>query len=98
MSAPELYGGIGSLVIGLLFVVFPKPIGVGFTRIGKSIWERHEKKCGDDLITKMRRETRKAFPAFSPDYDEAKAPKTFRLLGIVFLIQAAVFFILSAVM
>jgi hypothetical protein len=95
MSAPELYGGIGSLVVGLLFVAFPKPIGVGFSRIGKAIGKRHE---DDPVVGQMRKEMRKAFPAFSPDYDETKAPKIFRLLGVVFLIQAVFFFILSAFM
>jgi len=93
MSAQILYGGIGSLVVGLLFVIFPKPIGVGFCRIGKFVWKGHE----DDLAGKLRQEMKKAFPAFSPDYDEAKAPKRTRFLGVVFLIQAVVLFILSAV-
>jgi hypothetical protein len=95
MSAPELYGGIGSLVVGVLFVVFPKPIGVGFSRLGQSIWKRHE----DDAVGQIRREFQKAFPFFSLDriYDEKRAPMIFRFLGVVFLIQAVVFFILSAV-
>ena len=79
-------------MIGLLFVIFPKPIGVGFCRLGKRTWKGHE----DDLAGKARQEMQRAFPAFSP-YDEAKAPKTFRFLGVVFLLQAVVFFILSAV-
>jgi hypothetical protein len=88
MSAPELYGGIGSLVVGLLCVVFPKPIGIGFRRIGKWTWKGHE----NDVFGK-------AIPFLSRKkiYNETEAPKIFRLLGIVFLIQAVVFFILSAV-
>jgi hypothetical protein len=93
MSAPALYGGIGSLVLGLLFVIFPKPIGIASCRIGKWTWKGHE----DDLAGRMRQEMRRAFPAFSPDYDETEAPRIFRFLGVVFLIQAVVFFILSAV-
>ena len=89
-----LYGGIGSLVVGLLFVIFPKPIGIGFCRFGQFTWKGHE----NDWAGKIRQEMRKTFPAFSPDYDETKAPKIFRLLGVAFLIQAVVFFILSAVM
>jgi hypothetical protein len=85
MSAPELYGGIGSLIVGVLFVVFPKPIGVVFSRIGRSIWKGHE----GEFFSLERIET---------IYDENRAPKKFRILGIVFLIQAVVFFILSAVM
>ena len=94
MSAPEIYGGSGSIVVGVLFVAFPKFIGVGFNRIGRSIWKRHE----DDLAGKVRREMRRQFPAFSPDDDDAKVPKTIRFLGVVFLIQAVVLFILSALM
>ena len=94
MSVPELYGGIGSLVIGALFGSFPRFIGVRFNRLGRSIWRRHE----DDVFGRTRQEMRKALPAFSPDYDEAKAPKIFRFVGIVFLIQALVFFVLSAVL
>jgi hypothetical protein len=93
MSTPELYGGIGSLVVGLLFVIFPKPIGVGFCRFGQLTWKGHE----NDLAGKIRQEMRKALPAFSPDYDKAKAPKVIQFLGVVFLIQAVVLFILSAV-
>ena len=93
MSAPELYGGIGSLIVGLLFIVFPKSIGIAFCRIGKWTWKGHE----DDLAGKTRQEMRRALPAFSPDYDEKKAPKIFRFLGVVLLMQAVVFFILSAV-
>ena len=70
MSAPMLYGGIGSLVVGLLFVIFPKPIGIGFCRFGQFTWKGHE----NDWAGKIRQEVRKTFPAFSPDYDEAKAP------------------------
>jgi hypothetical protein len=88
-----LWFGVTSLVVGLLFVIFPKPIGVGFCRVSKWTWKGHE----DDLAGKMRQEMRRSFPSFSPDYDEKKTPKIFRFLGIVFLIQAVVFFILSAV-
>lgn len=87
-----LFGGIGSLVIGLLFVLFPKAIGVSFCRIGRWTWKGHE----SDLAGRMRQEMRRAFPAFAPDYDETKAPRIFRFLGMVFLAQAVVFFILSA--
>jgi hypothetical protein len=93
MSAPGLYFGIVSLVVGALFVAFPRLIGVGINRIGRSIWQRHE----NDLFGKMRRGMRKTFPAFSPDYDDAKVPRVCRILGVVFLIEAVIFFILSAV-
>jgi hypothetical protein len=86
MSAPELYGAIGSLAVDLAFCAFPKPIGVGFSRIGRSIWKRHE----HDVLAPFSQGMRKL-------HDEAKAPKQFRLLGIIFLIQAVVFLILSAV-
>jgi hypothetical protein len=87
-----LCGGIGSLVMGLLFVLFSKAIGAGFCRYGKWTWKGHE----DDLAGKIRQKLQREFPAFSP-YDEATAPKKIRLLGVVFLVQAVVFFILSAV-
>jgi len=93
MSASLLYGGIGSLVVGLLFILFPKPIGFGFCRIGQWTWKGHE----DDLAGKIMQEMSRAFPKFSPDYDKTKAPKTFRFLGVIFLIQAVVFFVLSEV-
>jgi hypothetical protein len=88
MSTPELYGGIGSLAVGLLFVAFPKSIGIRFCRIGKAVWKGH----GDDIVGKVI-----PFLAREKIYDEEEAPRIFRLLGIVFLIQAAVFVILSAV-
>ena len=88
MSAPELYGGIGSLVVGLLFVAFPKSIGVRFCRIGKAVRKGH----GGDIVGKVI-----PFLAREKIYDEEEAPMVFRLLGVVFLIQAVVFFILSAI-
>jgi len=95
MSAPELYGGIGSLAVGVLFVVFPKPIGVVFSRLGQSIWKRHE----NDAVGRIRREFQKGLPFYSLDriYYEKRAPTILRFLGVVFLIQAVVFLILSAV-
>lgn len=42
MNAAESYLGIGSFLIGLLFVLFPKPFSIGFARINEAIWKRHE--------------------------------------------------------
>jgi hypothetical protein len=95
MSTPELYGGIGSLAVGVLFLAFPKAIGVAFCRLGQRSWKGHE----DDAFGQIR----KTFTIFSPDrigkiYDEKAAPKKFRILGVALLVQAIVFFILSAVL
>jgi hypothetical protein len=96
MSKPVLYLGIVSFVVGILFIAFPKLIGTWFSRRGLSIWKRHE----DDAIGQIRREIQKALPFFSPErvYDEKRAPAAFLILGFVFLIQAVVLFVLSAVM
>ena len=85
-----------SLSIGILFVLFPRFVGVWFCRIGKAIWKGHE----DDSSGKISGEIAKAFPSLSIEkiYDEATAAKKFRILGIVFLAQALVFFILSVVL
>ncbi len=79
-------------MVGLLLVVFPGPIGIAFCRIGKWTWRGHE----NDLVAKVREEMTRAFPAFSWDYEEAKAPRKVRFLGLIFLIQAGMFFVLSA--
>jgi hypothetical protein len=79
MSAPELYGGIVSFVVGLPFILFPKAIGTGFARIGKTIWKRHEEQRGDDLISTMRHKMRQSFPQILPNPDdEAEVIKAFR--------------------
>jgi hypothetical protein len=83
MKADELYVSIASFVVGVLFLAFPRAIGVGFCRIGKAVWKGHEGHYfGQDSVQRV--------------YDETKAPGRFRFLGIIFLIQAVVVFVLSS--
>ena len=58
--------------MGLLFVLFSRPIGIGFCRIGKAVWKGHE----DDVFGKVSREITKIRPSFSIGkiYGEATAP------------------------
>jgi hypothetical protein len=80
MNIPLVIVGVGSLVVGALLTAFPKFIGVRFNRINRSVWERHQ----DDLPGQIKREIGNTFPAFTPDFDDAKAPAKFRILGIIF--------------
>lgn len=81
------------LVVGSVCVVFSKPIGIRFSRIGSSMWTRRE----NGSVDRVKQGIRRLFPALSP-YDETRAPMTFRFLGIIFLIQAVLFLVLSALM
>ncbi len=92
-NSPVLLVGIASLVVGLLFAIFPKVFGVAFFRMRKKTLLRPE----NDWVVRIRQAMRRTLPAFSPDYDEAKAPKVFRFLGVVFVVQAVALFIISGI-
>lgn len=94
MNPAFLIGGILSFVVGALCVAFPKFLGANFNRLSRSTWERHQ----DDLPGQIKREIGNAFPAITPDFnDDARSSRIFRFLGIVFLVQALLFFVLSVV-
>ena len=74
----ELYiVGTIILIIGILMIVFRKSWGVGFCRLGKSIFKNSPYK--------------EWFPIDSV-YDEAKGPDKFLFLGIINIIQSPIFF------
>jgi hypothetical protein len=92
MNPAFLIVGSLSFAVGALCVAFPKFLGVNFNRLSRSIWERHQ----DDLPGQIKREIGNAFPAITPDFnDDARSSRTFRILGIVFLLQAVLLFVLS---
>jgi hypothetical protein len=95
MSTPNIIAGFFFLVLGLLMALFARPLGVVFCRIGKAIWKGHE----DDVFGKLSRDLDKAIPFLSREkiYHEAGAPKVFQFLGVVFMIQGVVFFVLAEV-
>ncbi len=63
-------------VFGVLSVIFPERLGIGFCRLGKTIW-----KIGTFGFTDMRW-----------FYPEDKAPRIFRTLGILFIVVSLPFF------
>ena len=92
MNTRQLCFEVGSLIMGLLFLIFPKPIWVGFCRFCKFTWSGDE----EDAFYKIRRDAWKKTYGITPDsLDESKAPKIFRLIGVGFLILAVVFVALS---
>ena len=94
MNARQLCFEVGSLVMGLLFLIFPKPIWAGFCRFCKFTWSGDE----EDAFYKIRRDAWKKTYGITPDsLDESKVPKIFNLIGVVFLILAVVFVVLSIV-
>lgn len=101
MNAPLLFMGIASLLLGLLLTLLPKLVGVGFAKFDKAIRKREAEDSSFQvrMARTMRDKMRLAFPQFVPDYeDEEKTAKSIRLVGIVFLVQAVAFFILSVLL
>jgi hypothetical protein len=84
--------GIGSLAVGLLFVIFSRYLGVRFARTGRAIWKRAEETRTRPGLFGGRRS-----PSVAAIYDETKAPRIFRILGVVALVQAVVCFIFSSI-
>ena len=71
--------GFAFLIVGAAMVVFNRAIGVGFCRVGKRAWRNSPIDPGKRLLERI--------------YDEQRAPRIMRLLGIVLILQG-VFFIL----
>ena len=71
--------GIVSVALGILMSIFNQAIGINFCRIGKSIWDKN-KEHPIDLVRCMAKDA-------NTMYDETKAPRIVRFLGIVFIIQ-----------
>jgi hypothetical protein len=94
MNLLELYFGISSLVIGVSVLIFAKPIWVGACRFLRYSWSGDD----DDFPMQMRRSVWKLFGVPIESLDESKPPKVVRILGVVLLIQALIYFILSALM
>ncbi|HUB68604.1 MAG TPA: hypothetical protein VL981_14055 [Candidatus Methylacidiphilales bacterium] len=86
---------IPSFVTGLLLVVFPKPFGFAMSRYLQWSWARHK----NDLAGSMMRMN----PFYSQERmadmtDMSKVPGKLRILGVVFLIQGVICFIVAAVL
>jgi hypothetical protein len=90
MDPVFIISGVGSLAIGALLIAFRKFIGAWLNRMNRSVRQRHQ----DDLTGQNKWLIGNAFTVSTSDF----APGKFRLLGIVFLIQGVVFFILGAVL
>ena len=77
MNEIQTFSGI-SILTGIIMVIFNKPVGIAFCKIGKHVHQSNP-------IKEMRQLTDKI-------YDENKGPKNCLMLGIVFIIQGLIFF------
>jgi hypothetical protein len=68
--------GVIFFALGVLMAVFHRPVGIGFCRLGKSIWSKTDVPIARDMAKEMIKL-----------YDEKKAPRIMLLLGIVFAVQ-----------
>lgn len=75
-----------NLVIGVPMVLFPRPLSVGFCRLGKAIFRSSP--LAEFLV--LREMVEHA-------YNEQRAPRIFVMLGTVYLLQGLVFLILALV-
>jgi len=71
--------GLAFVVVGAAMALFNRPLGVGFCRVGKRVWRNSPIDPGQRALDRI--------------YDERRAPRVMRLLGIVLILQG-VFFIL----
>ena len=78
-----LFGSI-SLVSGILMICFHRSWGPAFCRLGRSSWRGYRGPFRDRCMT----EVNKAF-------DESKAPARFLMLGIVFVAQSPIIFLMA---
>ncbi len=77
----ELYVvGTVILILGILMIVFNDKMGIGFCLLGKAIFKNSP--------------FRDQFPVDSV-YDESKAPRIFKLLGIGNIVQSPLFFLMG---
>ena len=67
------------LLIGIVLIRWNRPLAIGFCRIGKAIW-----RVGTFGLTDM-----------GWIYDENTAPKAFKLLGIVSVLQGMILIIIA---
>lgn len=67
------------LLAGILFVIYPRQIGTAFCRMGKASW-----RASTFGLTDMRW-----------FYSEEKAPKTFRILGIAWMLFSIPWFVIA---
>lgn len=75
MDAFETVLPLVIVFMGLLFILFPQQIGLGFCRLGKAIWSH-----GTFGLTDMRWL-----------YPENEAPRMFRSMGIIMLLGGSIF-------
>ncbi len=78
----ELYiASIITVITGVLMMIFRKPWGVAFCRLGKASF-----RLGGRFA--------RSFP-YEQYYDEAKAPASFKLMGIVFILTGLGFAVIA---
>lgn len=65
------------IVLGILMVIFHRPFGIGFCRIGKIIWRSGPLPMSAELIGRA--------------YDEKRMPGIMILLGIISIAQGVIF-------
>jgi hypothetical protein len=73
---PFLVAGALSFATGLAFVIFRKPIGITFCKVGKGIF---------------RNSPYRGFFPFESIYDEEKGPRNICFMGVLFMLQSPVF-------
>jgi len=73
-----VYVGAVSLVVGLAMTAFSKTLGRWFCRLGKSAWkDANIPAVAKDYVNR----------SVDRIYDEKNAPRTMRILGLVFAAQ-----------
>lgn len=71
-----LWAGIGQIIFGLIFLGAPQTVGVSFCRFGRRIWRGREGHAPMSMDEAC---------------SQSEAPRVFRFLGIVFLLQGIAF-------
>jgi len=79
--------GCGFIPIGILLIIFNKPIGINFCKIGKSIFNLKTSKRINPFGTKITEYV----------YDEKKAPRIMKFIGIVIIVQGGLFVLISLI-
>ena len=65
------------VVLGIVLVIFHRPIGIGFFRLGKLVWRIRPLPMSEEIIGRA--------------YDETRAPRIMILLGIISVVQGVIF-------
>ena len=85
MNSFQIIGTI-SLALGISMVAFHRPIGIGFCKLGKSIFARADGTFAGDVYKNM---------DMARVYDETKVPRIMLWVGIVNVVDGAALWLLS---